>query len=184
MELKAISTEQKAYSRSLLVFGNLAVFLWIVLGAISCWFFNQLVGWLYLVSAFVLIFVVLRILGCNACYRCKSCTMGFGKLSDLFFGSGYMAGANSSVMLKMVFGYGLLGLVPISFLAVSVIQEFAVSKIAVLVLLLVILIYSGTRRRSRSQSPLAKSLSPTNPKDYSAGDICACPKTSPTPTRA
>jgi len=33
--------------------------------------------------------------------------MGFGKLADLFFGSGYMAGVNSSVGLKVVFVYGL-----------------------------------------------------------------------------
>ena len=75
--------------------------------------------------------------------------MGFGKLSDLFFGSGYMAGVNSSVRLKVVFGYGLLGLVPMIFLAVSIIQEFAASKIAVLVFLLLILLYSGTRKKPR-----------------------------------
>ena len=46
--------------------------------------------------------------------------MGFGKLADLFFGSGYMAGVNSSVGLKIVFVYGLLGLVPMVFLAVSI----------------------------------------------------------------
>ena len=133
----------------MLVFGNLAIFLWIALGAISCWFFNPLIGWLYFVFAFVLVFAILRKLGCNSCYYCKSCTMGFGKLSDLFLGSGYMAGVNSSVRLKVVFGYGLLGLVPIIFLAVSIIQEFAVSKIAVLVFLLLILLYSGTKKKPR-----------------------------------
>ena len=75
--------------------------------------------------------------------------MGFGKLSDLFFGSGYMAGVNSSMIVKFVFGYGLLGIVPMIFLAVSIVQEFAVSKIAVLVFLLLILVYSGTRKRPR-----------------------------------
>jgi len=75
--------------------------------------------------------------------------MGFGNLSDLFFGSGYMASVNSSVGLKFVFGYSLRGLVPIIFLAVSIIQEFAVSKIAVLVFLLLILLYSGTKKKPR-----------------------------------
>jgi hypothetical protein len=73
--------------------------------------------------------------------------MGFGKLSDLFFGSGYMAGVNLSVKLKRFFVYGLLSLVPIAFLAVSIIQEFAASKIVVLVLLLILLFYSGTRKK-------------------------------------
>jgi Ca2+/Na+ antiporter len=73
--------------------------------------------------------------------------MGFGKLSDLFFGSGAMAGVNSSVRLKFVFVYGLLGIIPMVFLAVSITQEFAASKIVVLVLLFLLLLYSGTRRK-------------------------------------
>jgi hypothetical protein len=73
--------------------------------------------------------------------------MGFGKLSDLFFGSGTMAGVNSSVRLKLVFVYGLLGIIPLAFLAVSIMQEFAASKIVVLVLLLLLLLYSGTKKK-------------------------------------
>jgi hypothetical protein len=147
MELKPISNEAKEYSKSLLILGNLAIALWIVLSAIACWFFNPFLGWLFLVSAFILVFAILRRLGCSSCYYCKSCTMGFGKLADLFFGSGYMAGVNSSVGLKMVFVYGLLGIVPLAFLAVSIIQEFAVTKIAVLALLLLLLFYSGSRKK-------------------------------------
>jgi len=72
--------------------------------------------------------------------------MGFGKLADLFFGSGYRAGVNSSVRLKIVFVYGLLGLVPIVFLAVSIMQEFAIAKIGVLASLLFLLLYRGTKK--------------------------------------
>lgn len=146
MELKPISKGVKKYSKSLLVLGNLGVALWIVISALACWFFNPLLGWFFLVSAFVMVFVILRRLGCNSCYYCKSCTMGFGKLADLFFGSGYMAGVNSSIKLKIVFVYGLLGLVPMVFLAVSIMQEFAISKIGVLAFLLFLLLYSGTRK--------------------------------------
>jgi hypothetical protein len=146
MELKPISKDVKEHSKSLLVLGNLAIALWIVVSAIACWFFNPLLGWFFLVSAFVMVFVILRRLGCNSCYYCKSCAMGFGKLADLFFGSGYMAGVNSSVRLKIVFVYGLLGLVPMVFLAVSIMQEFAISKIGVLAFLLFLLLYSGTRK--------------------------------------
>jgi len=145
-ELKTISSEAKEYSKSLLIIGNLAVALWIMLSAVACWFFYPLLGWLFLVSAFVLVFAVLRKLGCSSCYYCKFCTMGFGKLADLFFGSGYMAGVNSSLCLKIVFVYGLLGIVPVAFLAVSIMQEFAVTKITVLAVLLILLFYSGSRR--------------------------------------
>jgi hypothetical protein len=146
MELKPISKDVKEHSKSLLVLGNLGIALWIVISAIACWFFNPLLGWFFLVSAFVMVFVILRRLGCNSCYYCKSCTMGFGKLADLFFGRGYMAGVNSSIKLKIVFVYGLLGLVPMVFLAVSIMQEFAISKIEVLAFLLFLLLYSGTRK--------------------------------------
>ncbi|MCW4044755.1 MAG: hypothetical protein NWE94_04470 [Candidatus Bathyarchaeota archaeon] len=142
-----ISAESKEYSRNLLVFGNLAIALWIVLGAVACWSFSSLVGWLFLVSALVAVFGILRKLGCNSCYYCKSCTMGFGKLADLFFGEGYMAGVKSSRLLKLVFVYGLLGIVPTVFLAVSIMQELVAFKIAVLVPLLLLIVYSGFRKK-------------------------------------
>ena len=72
--------------------------------------------------------------------------MGFGKLADLFFGSGYMAGVKSSLTLKIIFVFILLGVIPIAFLTVSIIQELATTKIAVLALLLVLLCYSVSRR--------------------------------------
>jgi hypothetical protein len=145
--VKPISDEKKGYSKSLLILGNLGIVLWIGIGAVACWFFNPILGWLFLVSAFVMIFAILRRLGCNSCYYCKSCTSGFGKLADLFFGSGYMAGVNSSAGLKAFFVYVLLGLIPIGFLAFSIIQDFAATKIAVLVFLLLLLFYSGVSKK-------------------------------------
>jgi hypothetical protein len=145
--LKPISNDIREYSKSLLILGNLGIALWIVISAVACWFFNPILGWLFLVSAFVLVFAILRRLGCSSCYYCKSCTMGFGKLSDLFFGRGYMAGVKSSTGLKVVFVYGLLGLIPIGFLAVSIMQAFTAPKIAVLVFLLLLLIYSGVSKK-------------------------------------
>jgi hypothetical protein len=147
--LKPISDDKKEYSKSLLIIGNLGIALWMVISAVACWFFNPLLGWFFLVSAFIMVFAILRRLGCSSCYYCKSCTMGFGKLADLFFGSGYMAGVNSSVWLKVIFVYGLLGLIPIGFLAVSIMQEFAASKIVVLVFLLLLLFYSSVSKKLR-----------------------------------
>ena len=146
MELSTISNEAKEYSKALLTVGNLGIALWIMLGAVACWFFNPFIGLLFLVAAVALIFAVLRRMGCSSCYYCKSCTMGFGKLADLFFGEGYMAGVKSSLTLKIIFVYILLGVIPIAFITVSVLQDFAATKIAVLALLLVLLLYSGSRR--------------------------------------
>jgi hypothetical protein len=144
--LEPINDEAKEYSKSLLVLGNLAVTAWILLNALACWLLNALLGWFFLVLAFVMVFAILRRMGCSSCYYCKSCTSGFGKLADLFFGSGYMAGVSSSSTLKIIFVYGSLGIVPIGLLAFSIIQEFAVIKIAVLAVLLLLLFYSGSRK--------------------------------------
>jgi len=153
--LENIGEEAKGYSKSLLVLGNLGIALWIVVSSIACWFFNPLLGWLFLILALVLIFAILRRLGCSSCYYCKSCTMGFGKLADLFFGSGRMAGVNSSRGYKVFFAYGLLGLVPLVFLVVSITRELAATKIAVLMILLVLLLYSGIRRKPKQQKTTA-----------------------------
>ena len=133
----------------MLIAGNLAIVLWILIDAVACWFFNSIIGWIFLIAAFALIFVILRRLGCGSCYYCKSCTVGFGKLADLFFGQGYMAGVNSSLTLRAIFVYGLLGIVPIAFLVLSIIQALTIAKIAVLVLLLILLSYSGSRRKPK-----------------------------------
>jgi hypothetical protein len=147
--LKPISDDKKGYSKSLLILGNIGILFWIVIDAFACWFFNPILGWVFLVFAFIMVFAILRRLGCNSCYHCKSCTSGFGKLSDLFFGSGYMAGVNSSAGLKVFFVYFLLGLVPIGFLAVSITQEFAASKVVVLVFLLLLLFTSSVSKKLR-----------------------------------
>ena len=153
--MENIGEEAKGYSKSLLVLGNLGIALWIVVSSIACWFFNPLLGWLFLILALVLIFAILRRLGCSSCYYCKSCTMGFGKLADLFFGSRRMAGVNSSRGYKVFFAYGLLGLVPLVFLVVSITRELAATKIAVLMILLVLLLYSGIRRKPKQQKTTA-----------------------------
>ena len=145
MELNTISKEAKEYSKGLLTIGNLTIVLWVILGAVACGFFNPVLGWLFLISAFALIFLILRRIGCSSCYYCKSCTMGFGKLADLFFGQGYVAGVDSSLTLRILFVHILLGVIPIAF----ILQEFAVAKITVLALLLVLLFYSDSRRKHR-----------------------------------
>jgi hypothetical protein len=74
--------------------------------------------------------------------------MRFGEIAALFFGSGHM-GVNSSLRLKIIFGYGLLGIVSIVFLVISIMEEFTETKIAVLVLLLVLHLLSGIARKPK-----------------------------------
>lgn len=139
----------KEYSKTLLTVGNLGIVLWTMLSAFACWFFNPIIGWLFLVSALILIFVILRRLGCSSCYYCKTCTIGFGKLADVFFGNGYMIGVNSSSTLRIFFVYILMSVVPIALLAVSIIQGLAATKVVLLAVLLFLFLYSGSRRKTR-----------------------------------
>jgi len=77
------------YPKSSAVIGNLAMLLWITLGTIACWFFSPLIAGIYLAFAVLMVFIVLRKLVCtNCCYYGKWCSIGWGKLSAVFFKKG------------------------------------------------------------------------------------------------
>ncbi|MFH1638755.1 MAG: hypothetical protein ABIB93_00310 [Chloroflexota bacterium] len=149
---KALAHGLEEYPKSGVVFGNLMMILWIALGAIACWFFHPLLAWVYLIVAITAVFVVLRKLICTNCYYYdRWCATGWGKLSALFFKKGNIDrfGASIGVKLASVI-YGLLSLIPLIFLAVSLIQGFTVPKITVFILLLSVSFYSGTIGRGKA----------------------------------
>lgn len=138
-----MSEEKLEFSRSLLVFGNLMLALWILLGAIASWFYIPLAFWLFLLFAVFMVFAMLRRLGCSSCAYCKSCTSGFGRLAGWFFGKIPTKDLNSKTRLSfIVFIYCLLALVPSVFLTISIIQVFTAIKTAVLIGVLSISLYS------------------------------------------
>ncbi len=145
MELSNRNT--KDYSKFELVFGNLAIILWIVLGAASFWFFYPLLGIAFFVVAFFLVFYELGKHGCTTCYYCKTCTVGMGKLPELFFTKGGTANVNTRAMKQFPFTYFLLSVVPIVVILFSISEAVTFLKIVLLVLLLFVSIYSGIIRR-------------------------------------
>jgi hypothetical protein len=62
-----------------------------------------------------------------------------------------MIGVGSSSTLKIFFVYGLLGIVPIGLLTVSLIEEFAVIKIAVLAVLLLLLFTAAAENPNKKR---------------------------------
>jgi hypothetical protein len=135
--------EKFEFKRSLLVFGNLALSFWILLGAIALWFYNQLAFWIFLLFAAFMVFAMLRRLGCSSCTYCTSCTSGFGRLSGWFFGRVPTKDLSSKTRLGFIgFLYFLLTLVPSVFLVISTIEVFTVAKIVVLAGILIISLYS------------------------------------------
>lgn len=145
-------TEEKLeFTRKLLVLGNLTLLAWVFLAFFSVLFYNWLYGWLYLIVLTGLIYVVLRRLGCSSCYKCKSCTSGFGRLAGAFFGRGFVKKESLGNRLGFVaFVYVLLFPLPTVLLSLSLLESFALVKALVLVCLLAVSVYSLTTLYMRS----------------------------------
>jgi len=145
--METASTKRKEYSKSELVFGNLAIVLWIGLGAVSCGLFYPLASLAFIALAAFLIFFELGKHGCITCYYCKTCTIGMGKLPELFFKQGGTANVNRSALKLFPFVYVLLSIFPIFLVAFSMVQEMRVYKVALLATLLMFSLYTGAVRR-------------------------------------
>ena len=140
--------EKHSFKRILI--SNLLVIIWFILGAFACWFFYPILGIIYLIAAFVLVYVVLRKLVCVNCYYYdKWCAIGFGKLSAIMFKKGRIEAFPTSIGMKLAPAtYGLLIIVPLLLLLVSIIEGVSWVKIIVFVLILLISVYNfGVGRR-------------------------------------
>jgi hypothetical protein len=115
-----VGEEKLVFTRRFLVLGNLGLLAWVFLASASVLFFNPVYGWLYLIFLVVMVYAVLRRLGCSSCYLCKACTSGFGRLAGDFFGRGCLkkecVGGRLGVV---VFMYVLLLPVPAAFVMLS-----------------------------------------------------------------
>ena len=130
-------------TKSLLAFGTSLLAVWVALGALSIWLINPLFGWLFLgFSAFVVLIVIRRML-CNSCYYCKSCTKGFAKLSKLSMGGNRIPGiSKGSTLVMATTMYVVLTVIPVMFLANSMVGGFGLAKLCVLVFLLLLTAYT------------------------------------------
>lgn len=151
-ETKIYDQGLEEYPKAGIVLGNLMMIVWIALGTIACWFLYSLIAWIYLAFAIIMVFIVLRKLVCINCYYYdRWCCTGWGKLSALFFKKGNIEELSTNTDIKLApFTYGFLSIVPIILIIVSIIQEFSISKVIVLVLLLSISFYSGAISRKKS----------------------------------
>jgi hypothetical protein len=137
----------KDYSNFELIFGNLAIILWITLGALTCGLFFLLSSFVYFALTAFLIFYEIGKHGCVTCYYCKTCTIGMGKLPDLFFKPVGTANVNRRALKLFPIVYLLLSAVPISLTLLSLIQEVLIYKIVLLAAILGFSVYTGLIRR-------------------------------------
>ncbi|MGE5575334.1 MAG: hypothetical protein ACM3UL_04290 [Ignavibacteria bacterium] len=149
-------TEEKLdFSRRLLIWGNLALLGWVFLAFLGVLFYSFLYSWLYLIFLAFMIYAILRRLGCSSCYKCRTCTSGFGRLAGAFFGKKYVKHESVDNRIGLVaFVYVLLFVVPTVLLSVSLLNSISYPKVMVLVFLLVVTVYSFTTWSKRSAASL------------------------------
>ena len=140
------------YPISAIILGNLLMILWIALGTIASWFLIPLLAWVYLAFALIMVYVVLRKLVCPNCYyHGKRCCMGWGRLSALLFKKGEIEDFPESIGIKAApLTYGLLTIIPLVSIVISIIDEFRVTALVVLLLLLMVSFYSGAINRKKT----------------------------------
>lgn len=149
--------QRKNYSKAELIFGNLAIILWIGLGAVSCALFYPYAAVLFFGLAAFLVFYEMGKHGCVTCYYCKTCTIGMGKLPELFFSQAGTANVNQRALKLFPFTYLLLSVLPVVLTAVSFLQAASVYKAALLTSILVFSVYTGIVRRRTLINRPAKS---------------------------
>jgi hypothetical protein len=138
-----LAEEKLDFKRRLLVLGNLGLLAWIFLAFLGVLLYNFLYGWLYLFFSAFIVYLILRRLGCSSCYRCKTCTSGFGRLAGVFFGRGFVKKESAGNMLGfVVFIYFLLLLLPTVMLSISLLDAFSYVKVLTLACLLALAVYS------------------------------------------
>jgi hypothetical protein len=147
---------RKDYSKSELIFGNMAIILWIGLGAFSCALFFPLTAFMFFGLAAFLIFYELGKHGCVTCYYCKTCTIGIGKLPELFFRQAGTANVNRKALRLFPFVYLLLSALPITLIVISFFQVIAVFNVVLLAAVLAFSVYTGIIRRQTLLNSPAK----------------------------
>lgn len=140
------------YSASGIFLENLVLILWIVFGFIACNFFSIIIAWIYFGFACLMIIFVLRKLLCTKCfYYDKWCHVGWGKLTALFFKKGDPAKFNVGIgQILAPATYGILILLPLILIIVSIIQDFSVIKLLILIGLIISAFLSSVTCRKKS----------------------------------
>jgi len=144
------------FPKNLVLLGNIALAVWIVLDTVAFLLFDITVGVVFLVTILIAVYGVLNILGClRPCYNCIKCTHGMGRLAALYFGKRSFKDYKYSYKLPTAIFFSLLiGALPAAFALFSALQNFTIFKAAVFLVLLALTIYSGlTWRTTKHRTP-------------------------------
>jgi hypothetical protein len=139
------------FPQKLVLWGNLALFVWIVLDTIAFALFDLTNGIIFFVATLILIYGLLHFLGClRPCYNCIKCTHGMGRLAALYFGRRIFKDYKYSYKLPTAILFTLyIGAFPAAFALYSAIIEFTVVKAAVFAGLLAFTTFSALTWRTK-----------------------------------
>jgi hypothetical protein len=142
------------FPQKLVLFGNLALFVWIVLDSVAFLLFDLTVGIVFLILTLILVYGLLHLLGClRPCYNCIKCTHGMGRLAALYFGKRIFKDYKYNYKLPTAILFTLyIGAFPATFALYSAVIDFTVVKALVFGVLLAFTIYSGLTWRTRKSS--------------------------------
>jgi hypothetical protein len=142
------------FPKNLVLYGNFALFVWIVLDAVAFLLFDVTVGIVFLVVTLILVYGLLHLLGClRPCYNCIKCTHGMGRLAALYFGKRIFKDYKYNYKLPAAIFFTLyIGAFPAAFALYSATVDFTIIKAAVFVVLLALTIYSGLTWRNKKHS--------------------------------
>ena len=131
---------------------NLFMLLWIVTGTFICWISVPLIGWIYLTFGLSMVLCIMRILVCKNCYyHGKLCHTGWGKLSAIYCKQGELNHFGCGVSGKIIpIFYGSMALLPLIIGIISIINNFSVFRICILILFLFVVVMSSFTLRKKS----------------------------------
>ena len=141
------------FPKKLVLYGNLALFVWIVLDTVAFLLFDLTIGIIFFIVTLILIYGVLHIIGClRPCYNCIKCTHGMGRMAALYFGKRILKDYKYSYKLPTAIFFTLfIGAFPAAFALYSAVIDFTALKVAVFVILLSFTIYSGLTWRTKKR---------------------------------
>lgn len=131
------------YSNTRLFLGNFIIIVWVILGAVACWIFNPFGALGFFALSGFSIYYELGKKGCLSCFLCKTCTIGFGKLFDVFFSKNGNENLNRKARRLFPFVYLFLTVIPISFILISLLESLSIFKGVLLIALVTFSVVSG-----------------------------------------
>lgn len=139
------------FPENLVLLGNLALFVWIVLDTVAFLLYDLTAGIVFFILTLILIYGVLHLLGClRPCHKCIKCTHGMGRLAALYFGRRIFKDYKYNYKLPTAIFFSIyIGAFPAAFALYSAATDFTVVKAAVSAVLLAFTIYSATTWRTR-----------------------------------